>query len=252
MMMMIIISVSIIIIFAIRYVSRDYVVANESDDVAPSNFGELSVINNLNRERTVYVENVRDAPLNASSIHTYFMTWLTWFVVVICRPSCFVRVPVLGRILRSKTWRGMKVQSPSCVLFEPFPRIPRRLCYVFWSVPVIVAVYSSITIAVSMIILGIFLSYQSSNTYKSGNPDDETIMIESGAYVGYEGIVFKLDQDTKQKPWIMTRGHADRSALLRLVRKRKKELYWNSDQDTMQCQLDSNGNIDPTIFCLRT
>lgn len=71
-------------------------------------------------------------------------------------------------------------------------------------------------------------------------------------YVGYEGIVFKVDRfDRIKQPWIMTRGHADRSALLRLVRKRKKDLYWNSDQDTMQCRLDSNGNIDPTLFCLR-
>ena len=137
--------------------------------MAPSsNFGELSVIKNRD-DRTVYVENVRDAPLNAPSIHTYFMAWLTWFIVVICRPDYFIRVPVLRRILRSKTWRGMKVQSPSRVLFEPFPRIPTRLYYVFCSVPLIAAVYGSITIAVS-IYFCFFLSYQSSNTYKSGKP----------------------------------------------------------------------------------
>ena len=79
--------------------SRDYIVANEFDDVTPSsNFGELSVIKNRD-DRTVYVENVRDAPLNSPSIHTYFMAWLTWFVVVIYRPDYFIRVPVLRRIL---------------------------------------------------------------------------------------------------------------------------------------------------------
>ena len=172
-----------IVILAIRYASRDYIVANEVENARlSSNFGEMKVVSGFERRRRTFYEK-RTPPVNFPSIHTYLMAWFIWFVVRICRPSRFVNVFGLGWILRSKTWRGMRVQSLSRVLYEPLPKTPRLLYYIVSLILAIIVVYVSITAAVVMISLIYYLSNLDVNAYKSSTLDDETIVIENGAYV---------------------------------------------------------------------
>ena len=245
-LMMISILVVVVVVSMTRYVSQDYIVPKEESKLEEDMKGKIEVVREFGRTRRARrICYEREAPRNDPLIYTYLISRLIWFVVECVRPSRFANVPVLKKLLRSETWRGMRVQNPSCVLYEPFPKKPRHT-YICIAVLLLISTLYVPSAAMLLLLFVFLFELKNKNTYYTDENDD-IIVIENGAYVGYEGIVFKLNS---KKPWILTRGHADRSALLRLVRKQRK-LYWRSDQDTMRCRLDTRGKIDPTLFCLQ-
>lgn len=242
-----------------RYVSRDYVVSKElpvaSKEIIMSDLkGVIDVIQNRT-SRHYRKQSPPPPPETIFSLYVCVISRLTWFIVEFIRPSRFVNIPIVGYLLRSETWKGMRIQSPTCVLYQPFPEIPYMLkhisiimimIYVFKILSL--SLLSSLFFIISILVV-FFRGYYYEDHDKNildDSDDDKVIVIEDG-YVGYEGIVFNL---TKSKPCIWIRGHADRSALLRLVRKRKKHLYWRSDENVMRCRLDSLGKINPKLFCI--
>lgn len=198
----------------------------------------------------------RRNPIMISSLCD-MMEWIhaltTWFVVRVVQPSLWARRP-FGRLCRVSTWRGMKLQSPSCVLYQPFPELTRRACghilgFTCGVFTLLGIAFSSTFVLLSgLVVLSaasyvvLVRGYDDRNRYDTSDASSTSSWIaeiRGGVYVGYEGIVFGLDRTecAKNRSWILLDGHADRSALAKLVRKSStpRHVQWHSTWHRVRC-----------------
>ena len=178
-------------------------------------------------------------------------------------------------------WRMMLLQTPSCVLYRPFPIVRPQWTIAIVGVATVVVILcslltrksdsvrpcaddvlsdcrrdvSSLLLLTGGIVTAFVLAAQcwvTRNDYVvSGDLRDVWTADIRGSelYVGYEGIVFRLATSDTSEGWVLVHGHAQRAAFANLTRKRSDQASfkrWFPNDDIAYV----GSNASPSLFAL--